>query len=336
MCIRDSSRPHHFPEAEAMLKYDDNYIYVIFKVKDQYVRAVAKEINGKVWQDSCVEFFFTPGPDTLRGYFNLEVNCKGIFLFEYHTNNGSKAGFVDNKDYSKILVSHSLDIDVVQELDWSVGEILKKVEEYGLTENTLIVFTSDNGPWLAMKEFGGSAGILRGGKFFTFEGGMRVPAVAMWKGVVPSGQVTSDMVSMMDWMPTIMDVTGGKPTVDRVIDGKNIMDLLSCTGKRASNSYLYIYLDELRGYRENDWKVKLPFEGFGGARWKVAVAPHDTLLFNLKTDPGEKTDLFSENPEKAWELCCRMDSAYKSLGDLPPSLIMNSPADKSHFERMKQ
>jgi len=226
--------------------------------------------------------------------------------------------------------------DVVQELDWSVGEVLKKVEEYGLTENTLIVFTSDNGPWLAMKEFGGSAGILRGGKFFTFEGGMRVPAVAMWKGVIPSGQVTSDMVSMMDWMPTIMDVTGGKPAVDKIIDGKNIMDLLSCTGKRASNSYLYIYLDELRGYQENGWKVKLPFEGFGGARWKVAVAPHDTLLFNLNTDPGEKTDLFSENPEKAWELCCRMDSAYKSLGDLPPSLIMNSPADKSHFERMKQ
>ncbi|MQY77739.1 MAG: sulfatase-like hydrolase/transferase [Bacteroidetes bacterium] len=226
--------------------------------------------------------------------------------------------------------------DVVQEIDWSVGEVLKKVEEYGLTENTLIVFTSDNGPWLAMKEFGGSAGILRGGKFFTFEGGMRVPAVAMWKGIIPSGQVTSDMVSMMDWMPTIMDVTGGKPAIDRVIDGKNIMDLLSCTGKRASNTYLYIYLDELRGYQENGWKVKLPFEGFVGARWKVAVAPHDTLLFNLKTDPGEKTDLFSENPGKAWELCCRMDSAYKSLGDLPPSLIMNSPADKSHFERMKQ
>jgi len=114
------SSPHHFPETEAMLKYDDNHIYVIFKVKDQYVRAVAKEINGKVWQDSCVEFFFTPGTDTSRGYFNFELNCKGIFLFEYHTNNGSKTGFVDKKDYSKILVSHSLDIDVEQEVNGPV------------------------------------------------------------------------------------------------------------------------------------------------------------------------------------------------------------------------
>ncbi|MQY77738.1 MAG: diguanylate cyclase [Bacteroidetes bacterium] len=110
------SRPVHFPETNAMLKYDDNHIYVIFKVKDQYVKAIAKGINGKVWQDSCVEFFFIPGTDISRGYFNFELNCKGIFLFEYHTNNGSKTGFVDKEDYSKIVVSHSLDIDVEQEV----------------------------------------------------------------------------------------------------------------------------------------------------------------------------------------------------------------------------
>lgn len=99
--------PAHFPETQVRVKYDEKNIYLIFQVKDNYVRAVANRTNGPVFQDSCVEFFFTPGPDVSRGYFNLETNCKGVFLFEYHTGN-PKQTFVDLSDASEIEISHSL------------------------------------------------------------------------------------------------------------------------------------------------------------------------------------------------------------------------------------
>jgi hypothetical protein len=118
------SKPSHFPETQVKLKYDNNNIYVIFRVKDHYVRAVAKETNGKVYEDSCVELFFTPGSDVNRGYFNLETNCKGVFLFQYHLNNGKKQGFVDSKDAGEIEMSHSLEKnaenEITEPLVWTI------------------------------------------------------------------------------------------------------------------------------------------------------------------------------------------------------------------------
>ena len=110
------SRPSHFPDTQVKLKYDNNNIYVIFRVKDHYIKAVAKETNGRICEDSCVELFFTPGPDVNRGYFNLETNCKGVFLLEYHLNNGKKHGFVDLKDTREIEMSHSLEKNVENEI----------------------------------------------------------------------------------------------------------------------------------------------------------------------------------------------------------------------------
>jgi hypothetical protein len=109
-------RPSHFPETRVKLLYDSQNIYVIFNVRDRYVRAVEKEINGKVWLDSCVEFFFSPGADTERGYFNFEANCKGVFLFEYHPGNGDSSGFVGIEDCNKIEISHSLQQNVENEI----------------------------------------------------------------------------------------------------------------------------------------------------------------------------------------------------------------------------
>ena len=117
-------RPSHFPETRVKLLYDSQNIYIIFNVRDQYIRAVEKEINGKVWIDSCVEFFFSPGADTERGYFNFEANCKGIFLFQYHLKNENTAGFVGSEDFKKIRISSSLKADVENEiadpLEWSL------------------------------------------------------------------------------------------------------------------------------------------------------------------------------------------------------------------------
>ncbi|MGM0529107.1 MAG: carbohydrate-binding family 9-like protein [Bacteroidota bacterium] len=116
--------PDHFPKTEVKLCYDDEYIYVIFRVEDQYVRGVATETHGKVWEDSCVEFFFTPHTDVKQGYFNLEMNSKGIFLFQYHNRKIKKQGFIDLTDCRRIETSFSLKKDVREELQdpvtWTV------------------------------------------------------------------------------------------------------------------------------------------------------------------------------------------------------------------------
>ena len=132
--------------------------------------------------------------------------------------------------------------DVIQELDWSVGEILKKLEEKGILENTLIVFSSDNGPWLVMEDHGGSAGPLREGKQFTFEGGVRVPTVAMWKGKIDPGQVYDDLATQMDWFPTFCNLVGAEIPQDREIDGKDLSAVLFENGNREDDKFLYYML----------------------------------------------------------------------------------------------
>ncbi|MBN1599748.1 MAG: sulfatase [Bacteroidales bacterium] len=225
--------------------------------------------------------------------------------------------------------------DVVQEIDWSVGEIIKTLEKNNILENTLVIFTSDNGPWLAMKDHGGSAGILREGKQYTFEGGMRVPGVAMWKGKIPAGKVYEDLASQMDLFPTIARLTGIDIPQDTQYDGVDISNVLLEDGKRTSDYIMYYNEGNLKCYRKGAWKIKMPFEGFAGAPWKKAVAAHDTLLFNLKKDPGEKENLFKQYPDTAGMLLKEMIDMERSMGEFAPSLIVNSPADNSHYEYLK-
>jgi hypothetical protein len=117
-------KPTHFPDTQAKVRCDDKNIYVIFRVKDQYVRAVAKEIHGRVWEDSCVEFFFTPGPDISRGYFNMETNCKGIFGLGYTKNSAGDRAQVETEDCKKITISHSLqkdaEIEITEPVTWTI------------------------------------------------------------------------------------------------------------------------------------------------------------------------------------------------------------------------
>jgi arylsulfatase A len=223
--------------------------------------------------------------------------------------------------------------DVVQELDWSVGQILKSLREHGILENTLIVFSSDNGPWLAMKEDGGSAGDLREGKTFTFDGGMKVPTVAMWKNRIPQGIINTEVASQMDWFPTIANITGSSIPKGLVIDGLDISKVLTDKGNRKNSDLLFLDGKQLQGYRSGQWKVKLPYKGFRGNKWKQFVKAHDTLLFNLDTDPGEKNNLFEKYPEKAKEILKEMIEKYQDMGKLPPSLITKAQADQSHFKK---
>lgn len=220
--------------------------------------------------------------------------------------------------------------DVIEELDWSVGEILKKLKKENLLENTLVVFSSDNGPWLVMKDHGGSAGELRGGKMYTFEGGMRVPTIAMWKGKIKPNTISKELASQMDWLPTFSKIAGIE--VSDQIDGQDISKVLLGIGKRAKSNYLFLDGKRLDAYRKGDWKVKLPFKGFKGTRWKDKVEAHDTLLFNLKKDPGEKSNLFDENKEQARELIKEMRVELEAVGKFPNSLTLRKPSDNSHIK----
>jgi arylsulfatase A len=222
--------------------------------------------------------------------------------------------------------------DVIQEIDWSVGEVIATLENLQLLENTLVIFSSDNGPWLVMEDHGGSAGILREGKQYTFEGGQRVPALAMWPAKIPAGQVYDDMAVMMDWFPTIAKITGASVPDDRPYDGMDISGVLFGSAERDGPGFLYFDLAELQCYREGDWKVKLPFKGYNGSRGKKAVAPHGMYLFNLKEDPGETSNLAETIPEKLDKMLHKMDSARDAMGDLPSSLVIGTGSDNSHYE----
>ncbi len=226
--------------------------------------------------------------------------------------------------------------DVIQELDWSVEEILKKLESLQLLEDTLVIFSSDNGPWLVMEDHGGSAGVLREGKQFTFEGGMRVPTVAMWKGTIAPNTVYKDLATQMDWFPTFARLLEIPLPNDRPIDGKDLSQVLLGQGKRQGDDFLFFNGQRLQGYRKGKWKIKMPFKGTQGSPWQSAVAAHDTLLFDLESDPGETKNLYSKNKKMALDLFKKMEAERESLGPLPPSLIMNTNADQSHLRYLEE
>ncbi len=226
--------------------------------------------------------------------------------------------------------------DVIQEIDWSVGEVLNTLEKENLLENTIVVFSSDNGPWLVMEDHGGSAGILREGKQYTFEGGMRVPTVAMWKGKFPP-QEYAETSLQMDWVPTFTHLAGVKLDPSKAYDGLNLTDALMNQQPITERDYLYFHYnhDDLRAMRSGKWKLKLPFEGFDGAVWMSAVPAHDTLLFNLEEDPGETTNLAKENPGLVRELSTKMTTLRNEMGAFLPAIPTRSGADNSHYEYLR-
>ena len=176
--------------------------------------------------------------------------------------------------------------DVIEELDWSMGEILKTLESLNLDENTLVVFTSDNGPWRLENGEGGSALPLRGHKFETLEGGMRVPMIAQWKGQIKPGSITDKIASTIDLLPTIAYLTDAEVS-DKPMDGKNIWPLLSGNEKAKSphekNGFYYYKESTLEAVRKGDWKLRIT---------KDCVA-----LYNLKEDISENNNVAAANPK---------------------------------------
>jgi arylsulfatase A-like enzyme len=204
--------------------------------------------------------------------------------------------------------------DVVEEIDWSVGQVLAALKARNLDRNTAVVFMSDNGPWLAVSEQlydrgdrgtklqgdVGWSGSLRGSKGSTWEGGMRVPAIVRWPGTVPPGRVSSDMVSIMDLYPTFVRAAGGQLPADRPIDGVDALALLKGTGPGARKDFFYFQNRNVQAIREGAWKLRVaPPDGQTGA----AAVP---ALFNLQIDPAERHDVSAANPDIVARLRERM------------------------------
>ncbi|HIA94785.1 MAG TPA: hypothetical protein EYO16_05860, partial [Candidatus Marinimicrobia bacterium] len=214
--------------------------------------------------------------------------------------------------------------DVMMEIDWSVGKILKSLQENGIDQNTLVIFASDNGPALNFGKWGGSAGPLREGKGTMWEGGARVPCIMRWPEKIKPNQVISNIAGTIDILPTISEIVGEKEIKDK-IDGVSIMPILDgVPGVNPRNELFYYYGEKLFAVRKGNWKLVFPHEH----RSYVNVEPGENLhpgpygkgtagleLYDLKYDIGETTDLAAQFPEIVKDLEKLGESARATLGD---------------------
>ncbi len=195
--------------------------------------------------------------------------------------------------------------DAVEEIDWSVGQILDVVRKEGIDQQTLVVFTSDNGPWLIMGDQGGSAGLLREGKGSTWEGGMRVPAIAWMPGRIKPA-VTSEVANAMDLMPTAVAMAGASLPGGVTVDGVDLSPLLFEAKPLPPRPFFYYRGDRLFACRVGPWKAH--FQTQAGYGQPKAEAHDPPLLFHLGRDPSEKRNIAGDNAA----VIAQIQSAVKS------------------------
>jgi arylsulfatase A-like enzyme len=184
--------------------------------------------------------------------------------------------------------------DVVEELDWSVGQVTAALRAAGIAENTLVIFTSDNGPWLTQGLLGGSAGLLREGKATTWEGGMREPAIAWWPGRIAPG-VVHDPANTMDLFVTTAVLAGAAVPDDRIIDGTDISSALFRGESLPEHPFFYYRGSELAACRLGKYKAHFSTQtGYSGVPPVKHTPP---LLFDLGVDPGETTECGAQHPD---------------------------------------
>jgi len=206
--------------------------------------------------------------------------------------------------------------DVIEEIDWSVGEVLDALREAGVDRNTLVLFTSDNGPWLKFRDHSGSAGPLREGKGTTWEGGVRTPAIFWWPGTVRRGVVT-DMGSGLDVLTTVVALAGAVLPTDRTMDGFDLSPALKGTGPSPRNELFYYWDSELRAVRKGRYKVHFITSGsYGEGEPRTTHTP--PLLFDLATDPGERLNIAAAHPEVVADLIKAADVHRRTVAQTKP------------------
>src|SRR5579884_1322071 len=214
--------------------------------------------------------------------------------------------------------------DVIEEIDWSVGQILAALKSNGLDKQTLVIYSSDNGPWLLYGDHAGSADPLREGKMTTFDGGARTPCIMRWPGHIPAGTVCREVAMTMDLLPTLAKLAGAKVPTDRILDGKDIWPLMA--GQRGAKSphdaYYYYWGRELQAVRSGRWKLHMPHvyihpnvRGHGGLPGKQGTRRIGLALFDMLTDPGETVNLAEQHPDVVRRLEALAQRARDDLGD---------------------
>ncbi len=226
--------------------------------------------------------------------------------------------------------------DVIEELDASTGEIVDLLVELGLDRKTIVVYTSDNGPWsnhslpqytAAITEHAGSSGPLRGAKGTTWEGGIRVPTVMWGPGYIPAGAETAEVATTMDLLPTFIRIAGAELPADRTLDGRDISPLiLGDAGAQSPHEAFYYYREtHLDAVRSGPWKLVFPRPGLDESEWLLSkggaflgelLEPVTELsLYNLVSDIGEQENVAEENPEIVERLAALAENAREELGD---------------------
>jgi arylsulfatase A-like enzyme len=256
--------------------------------------------------------------------------------------------------------------DVIEEIDWSVGEVQNALRQQGVDHNTITVYISDNGPWVTAaerlydraergsKELGdvGWAGLLRGAKQSTWEGGMRVPAMVRWPAQIPAGQTSADMVSTMDWYTTLLRAAGAAVPADRPVDGLDILPMLKGAAASPRGEFFYFAGASLQAVREGPWKLRVAAPegegrrgGAGGGRQgagpgrggraagaapptapTAAVGPQATStsapvaeLFNLDIDPSERYNVAAAHADIAGRLRARIEAFRGQVTSVTPT-----------------
>jgi arylsulfatase A-like enzyme len=208
--------------------------------------------------------------------------------------------------------------DVIEEIDWSVGQVLDTLRDQGLAENTLVFFTSDNGPWLVFGDHGGSAGLLRGGKGSTWEGGMREPTIAWWPGQIAPGTTSAQLASTMDIFATACSLAGTPLPDDREMDCYDLTPTLLGKGESERELFFYYRAYQLMAVRKGPWKMHLSTQnGYG----QPEPEQHDPpMLFNIEHDPGEERNVAADHPDVIAEMMRDIEAHQAKLKPAPSQL----------------
>lgn len=216
--------------------------------------------------------------------------------------------------------------DVVEEIDFHVGRVLDTIRELGLADDTIVFFTSDNGPWVSKGDEGGSPGPFRGGKQSTWEGGFRVPGIAWAPGRVPAARTATDMVGLQDFLPTLAAIAGATPPADRALNGVDLSAYLFGRSERSARQDFGYYLwTHLQAVRKGRWKLHLPRPR--DPEWLAPLTPSSSLspadaaavlqpmLFDIESDYGEQHNLAAEHPQVLAEMMAFVEETRRRYGD---------------------
>jgi arylsulfatase A-like enzyme len=230
--------------------------------------------------------------------------------------------------------------DVTEEIDWSVGQVLNTLKRLNLEENTIVVYTSDNGPWLLYGDHAGSAKPFREGKGTSFQGGYCVPCIMRWPGKIPAGESCAELAVTFDLLPTFAKLVGATLPSDHVIDGRDIWPLMHGEpGAKTPHDVFFAYWShELQAVESGKWKLHFAHTythpnpaGHGGQPGKYSREPLKLSLFDLEKDVSETTDVSAENPDVVARLTALADKCREALGDSGTKQVGNEVRDCGHL-----